>query len=339
MMLLPSYRKQGDAVTDAEPTQTDTAPEDSGRLNILITGATSKLGRDVMHQLAGAGHRVAGIAAGAEDAVTVREAGGLPVYIDPYRPQEIASTLRMIDADVALNLAPQVPNGVPYNARDWDLKLLGEGTQALLEGAKIAGVDFLVHISYAFLYAPSEEPVDESGKLLKPGDDPLLNAAIKAERAVLKSGVPGCVLRAGYGYGPHSPHTIALAGTLRVGRPVPSSDNVANWIHTDDLVAAVQGAMTARPSGEVINIVDDRPSTSHEFLLNFAELLGLDAPGRSPGFLTRAIAGRIPSQLLGLSSQASNQKAHDLLDWEPRFSTHKEGIAHTLMIWRAETVV
>src|SRR5262245_1788897 len=106
-------------------------PENSS-LSVYITGAANSLGYEVIKQLVAHGHRVAGTSSGLDDATRIRQHSGLPVYNDLFRASEIASALKMVNADVIVNLAPQSINSLPTQNADWDYytRLLSKGTAA-----------------------------------------------------------------------------------------------------------------------------------------------------------------------------------------------------------------
>lgn len=309
-------------------------------LNIFVTAAAAPLGRTVTQRLAADGHKVYGVAKGKDEAAAVRAAGGMPVFADPTRAGEIASALRMAKAHVVIHLAPMSLNIIPLRAVDADPQTLVDGTAALVDGVQAAGGEaFLIHTSFAFLYAPSAAPAGEDAPLVDGETAPLLDAALKAERLVRRAPIKAAVLRAGYVYGPHMPGLADVQAALRAGRPLPAGDNPANWVHSDDLAQAIALAAAGQPAGEVFNIVDDSPVSPSAFVARFAEAQGLRTSGGLPGFMTRFLAGKTSALLLGLGASASNQHAKAALGWQPRYATYASGIDQTLMTWRAEMVV
>ena len=119
-------------------------------LNVLVTGATGALGREVTRQLSAAGHHVVGTTNGYENAAIVRADGGIPAYPDLLRAGEIRSIMLASKTDVVINCAPQIANHLPQKPAHWDARLVNEGVAALLEAAQAAEVKFVVHTSYAF---------------------------------------------------------------------------------------------------------------------------------------------------------------------------------------------
>jgi nucleoside-diphosphate-sugar epimerase len=312
----------------------DESTETKTGLSLYLTGATTYLGRAVTRQCVASGHTVTGQTVGAGGAILAREDGGLPVYDNPYRAGEIVSSLRMAQADVLLNLVPQVFNQVPQRKIDWDVRLLTEGTATALDAAEQAGVKFFIHVSYAFLYGDTGgEWVNETAASHAPGDLEAFDAALEAEKLVLNSNVPSCVLRAGYVYGPQSEAFAALHKSL--GRPVVTGSDEAysNWITVDDLVQALILAAEQQKAGEVFNIVDDTPATPQAFVNGFAESLGLAHPRVALPFLARPSKEQVA--LLDNSVRVKNDKAKTQLGWSPKYPDFRQGIEQALLYWRA----
>ncbi len=314
----------------------------SSSLSVYITGADSVLGYEVIKQLVARGHRVAGSSSGLDSATLIRQNGGLPVYNDLFRSGEIAGVLKMVSADVVINLATQGINGLPMQTTDWDYytRLVSQGTAALVEAAKSTGVKFIVHTSFSFLYGDAHgESVDESASLSS--SDPLFKAGVQAERAVLNSDIPGVVLRAGYVYGPDD-HFAAIRDALVGGKSLllGEDNTVANWIYVSDLASAVVLAVESQPAGEVFNITDDHPVSIAAFADHFAADLGIGQSSRRrlPSFASSILVNKTHMALLNASAKAKNDKAKSQLGWKLKFPNQKQGIEQVLLTWRAHEV-
>ncbi len=305
-------------------------------LSFFITGATGCVGRAITPYLVAQGHRVTGMAWGTAEGDAVRAVGGLPFYADPYRAGEIRSGLAMAEADVLLHLAPQIPNHVPHQKADWNVHALTEGTAAALQAAQAADVKFFVHTSYAFLYGDTGgEWVDEDAPSHAPGDNLVFQAALEAEQMVLNSGLPACVLRVGYVYGPQCAALADLRNALRRSVNVGEATAWSNWIYIDDLAHALLQAAVQKEAGVIFNIVDDTPTTPGEFANYFAQSRGLPQPDAGlMGFLNRP--GKEQAALLKNAVKVKNDRAKTRLDWQPKYPSYREGLDQTLLAWRAE---
>ena len=294
-------------------------------LSVLVTGATTALGREVTRQLKAAGHRVTGATEGYENAVIVRADGGIPAYPDLLRAGEIRSILQAAKVDVVINLAPQAANHLPQQRAQWNARLMDEGVSALLEAAQTAGVKFVVHTSYAF--------ADEASETL----DGLLQAVKSGEQKVLKSAVPGCVLRMGFLYGAQSPELIAARDTMMMGKMIDSGPNNthAAWINVPDAARAVILAALQRPAGQTLTIVEDQTASPAEFLSYFATSQGVSIPGRTPRFAAWAQPSKEQVALMSLNPHVSGADAKAKLGWTLRFANYHQGIDDALLTWRA----
>lgn len=310
-------------------------------LSILITSGKSGVGKSLARHLLSAGYKVAITPKSTEDAAVIRnEVKAIPIYFDPQRPGEIQGLLKMTGAQVVINLAPMTANELPfYPDANYSGDLLRNSTTALVEAAKAAGVEFIVHTSYAFLYGDAHgQPVDEQSRL-NASDHPLFDAAKQAEKIVMNSGILACVLRAGYIYGAETPALHHLETRIKAGRPIVAGKNNAGWVHADDLADAILLAVQKRPAGEVFNIVDDTPVTTVEFMRDFAQALGIKEPAPAAGPLSRLFGDRNVQALLKQSSKPSNAKAKEKLGWSPRFPQHTAGFEDILLTWRAQSAV
>ncbi|MAS36947.1 MAG: hypothetical protein CL610_23285 [Anaerolineaceae bacterium] len=307
-------------------------------LGVYVTGAATGLGRAVVRQLVARGYTVTGTAVTMADANAIRQDGGLPVYDDLLRSGAILSTLKMTKATLIVNTAPQVINTLPFHKPDWDYyqKLLIDGSAALADAAAQAGVQFVVHASYAFLYGDTHgEWADESHAL--DTSNPLFAAAAQAEKTLLNSGVPVCVLRAGYNYGPGNQSIETLHERLINRGVVNVSEDVASWVQINDLADALVLALEKQPAGEVFNIADDEPVSPMHFVKQFADNLSVSHPGKLPlpfnlGELVLPAAERA---LLDVSVKASAAKAKEQLGWGPQYTSMTAGIEQMLLAWRA----
>jgi nucleoside-diphosphate-sugar epimerase len=311
-------------------------------LSVYVSGATTGLGRFIVQQLAARGHKVAGTANSSDDARAIRADGGLPVYNDQLRASELASTLKMLKADGVVNAGTQWINTLPFHKPDWDYarRLLSEGAPALAQAAHQAGAKFVVHLSYAFIYGDTHgDLADESHPINT--EPALFDAADQAERAVLNGSVPGCVLRAGYNYGPGGQTIVALRQALISKGSVTVGSHPASWIHSADLANAIALVLEQQPGGEIFNIADDNPISPVDFVDQLADKLGVAHPAKMnlPVSLRQAMMPADERALLETSVKASAAKAKANLGWTPVYPTSAAGIDQTLLAWRADAAV
>jgi nucleoside-diphosphate-sugar epimerase len=311
-------------------------------LSVFVTGATTGPGRAITRELVAQGYKVTGTATSPDDANLIREDGGLPVFTDLFRASELASYLKMAKADAIVNAAPQVVNALPLHRPNWTYygRLLSQGTAALVAAGAQAEVKLIVHASFAALYGDTHgEWADESASIST--DSPLFVAAAQAESAVLGGDVPGCVLRAGFNYGPGSQSIQALRQALISRGAVSVGRNPASWIHNADLASAIALCIAEQPAGEIFNVADDNPVSPAEFVDQFADSMGVARPGKGglPPVLRQALVHPNERALLDISVRAQNTKAKEKLGWTLQYASIAAGIEQTLLAWRAAETV
>lgn len=313
-----------------------------GSLSVYITGATTVPGLALLRALVARGHRAAGSAATLAEAHRLRAAGALPVYIDERRADELAAALRLTDATVLIHAAPQAVNCLlPDKAQlDDALDSLTAGTDALLVAAATRDECFLIHCSHAFLYGDTGgASVSEDAELA--GAGAFFEAAVAAERALLASDLPACVLRAGLLYGPQDASLDTLRAALLNGSLPPGiAPGLAGWLHLEDLAAAVALAAEQQPAGMVLNVADDRPVTRGAFLERFAGRMGLLLPQRSrlDVLLGRVRPSSVARALPAASFAVSNARIRATLGWAPQYTDIERGLEQILLAWRATPV-
>ncbi|MBO2454839.1 NAD(P)-dependent oxidoreductase [Actinomadura barringtoniae] len=272
-------------------------------MKILVAGATGVVGRRLVPQLVQAGHEVAGTTRRPERAGSITQQHAKPLVLDVLDAEAVYATIAAERPDVIVHqLTDLSTEDFAANSR-----LRVEGTRNLVEAAKAAGVEAMIAQSIAWLYVPGDSPAVETDPL-----DPTLPpyegvAALENAVAEMPRGV---VLRYGALYGPGTWYAPdgAIAERVRAGslRPTPAW---TSFVHADDAAAAALAALDW-PAGPV-NIVDDEPATTAEWLPVYSAALGAPVPGKARH---AAATGRA----------VSNAKALDL-GWKPRIPSWRIG--------------
>jgi len=319
--------------------ETNATSDEQAPLSVFLTEGVSAVGQATIQMLTNAGHKATAVVSTTQEANEVRALGGFPVSVDLLRSGEIKGMLKMAESNVVVNMAAQAYNTLPFNAPPADLTGLTDGTQALVDAAKAAGVEYIIHPSFAYLYGDTGAETINEDHALSSDSTALLAAGRQAEAIIKDSGIPYSILRAGYLYGSGSQSINTLIATLRSGKIPPTGDrddNYANWVYSSDLAAAIKATAEQRPVDEIINITGTNPVTPETFLEDLSDELGISLD-RSFGFLARMLSmPSRPSPLLKFSTKASIDKAKDVLGWEPRYATHIEGIEAMLIDMRAQ---
>jgi NAD(P)-dependent dehydrogenase (short-subunit alcohol dehydrogenase family) len=80
------------------------------KLSIVITGADTEIGQETVWQFVAQGHKVTGLTQDKDGAATVRSQGGIAVETDPSNAVELRDAILAANADVVVNLTPQLAN-------------------------------------------------------------------------------------------------------------------------------------------------------------------------------------------------------------------------------------
>ena len=130
------------------------------------------------------------------------------------------------------------------------------------------------------------------------------------------------ILRLAGIYGPGRHH---LLEQVRAGEVAGSGEHHLNLIHRDDIVTAIAACLTAPASigNEVFNVVDAGRARKAEIVNWSAEQLGLP----SPRFTGGPAGGR---RMVTPDRVISGEKLKTTLQWQPRYSTFREGYANLL---------
>lgn len=304
---------------------------------VALTGGGDELGRVVTEAFARAGVEVVAVVRTGRERDRVARAGGRSIVADPARPAELAAAAR--GADVLVHLSPQVTNTLLHDGRAWRgwRQRLPAEAAAIVEAARAADVPYLIVGSYAALYGEAREATEETP--IAPPDDPVFAAAAQAERIVQASGVPFCLVRLGFLYGPQSKDLSRYVTSFQLFRPYYAgpAHTLGNWVHFEDAAAALVRLAERRPAAPVLNVVDGHPVNFGMVIDRFAALMGFGRPRHLPLALRRWYQFFIwrPQQVvLDTTTTVRNDLARALLDWAPRFPTYEEGLQQTVAVWR-----
>ncbi len=311
-------------------------------LNIFITGGASGVAREATRQAIARGHKVTVLTDGLDGATKARQDGALPSYSDPSRAGELKSLFTMSKIDVVIHLLPQAGNSFPSkDGYETQERLMVQSAVALVDAAKEGSVKFIVYTSYASVVGDThgewltEEQVGHQNRVMRP--------ILAAEHQVMSSGLNACVLRAGFVYGGETPGIHALGEVIRRGRSpyLGDSHSVHNWIYESDLAQAAVLAAEKQPAGEIINVVDNEPVGALAFANYLATGLGMSAleATTTPMFVLQRSTGAIQRVLLDSSVRLKNDKAKQVLGWQPRYPNYRVGLEQTMLQWRASEPV
>jgi nucleoside-diphosphate-sugar epimerase len=299
-------------------------------MRVLVAGASGAIGTRLVPQLIAAGHEVIGTHRSPDSAERLRTLGAEPLELDLLDRDAVVREVVAQKPDAIVHEATALSNLTDLKNFDRSFQVTNllrtRGTDALLAGAREAGVGRFVAQSYASVrYA-------RTGGLVKTEDDPLdedpvpsMRESVAAMRHVDQevSAAGGIALRYGTFYGGDSD---GLVEPVRRRRFPVAGDGAGVWsfIHLDDAAAATVLALEHdRPA--IYNVVDDEPAAVREWLPVLAQALGAKPPRRVPGWLARLIAGEAAEMMATESRGASNAKAKRELGWTLRYPSWREG--------------
>jgi 2-alkyl-3-oxoalkanoate reductase len=139
-------------------------------------------------------------------------------------------------------------------------------------------------------------------------------------------------------YGHDAAHTQGMFSGLRRGAypVIGSGANYWNLIHVDDAAAAILNALANYTAGlphGIFNVCDDEPVTYRELLNFLAQMLGARKPLKIPAFLGRWLLGSHTADYLLASMRCRNQRIKEILGWQPRYPTYREGYQAEIEKW------
>jgi nucleoside-diphosphate-sugar epimerase len=308
---------------------------DATSSNIFLTDGDNPIGRKLVSTLSKAGYRVTARTASSVGAEQIRQLGGLPVFAQLDRATEIRSMLQMSKAQIVVHTAPQNANHPPFTTPEITPERLEKENQAVVQASREAEVAYFVHLSYAFLYGDTGEQIaDENAKLSADGDA-YIKAGKSAEALVKDSGIAYSIIRLGYLYGADSDVLKQVNKTLTAARPVETGDGkVVSWVSVDDSAQLVAQVVEKRPAESIYNGVDDQPISLKTFIDFLLTAQGIQTNSPLASILSMILPKKAAS-LLKFSTQVSNTKAKEELDWNLKFPSYQEGLKDLLMSWRA----
>lgn len=307
-------------------------------MRVLVVGATGAIGRQLVPQLVGAGHRVIGTTRSPAKADGLRADGADPVVLDVLDGAAVGEAVAKAEPEVIVYEATSIPPVI--NVRKFEQtfgatnKLRTIGLDHLLAAASAQGVRRFIAQSYAGW------PNARAGGPVKTEDDPLdpqppaaqresLDAIRHLESAVTAAQLEGFALRYGSLYGPGSSDQFVQLMRKRRVPIIGDGGGVWSFLHVTDAAAATVAAVQAGSPG-IYNIVDDDPARVAQWLPVVAKAVGAKPPWHVPAWLGRLAAGEAGLSMMTQIRGCSNAKAKGALGWQPIWPSWRDGFAHGL---------
>lgn len=228
-------------------------------MNIFITGASGFVGGAAARKLSAAGHKVSAMSRSEKSDAIIRANSATPVRCDLDHVD--AEDLAGIDA--VIHSAAFVEAWGPEDA--W-YKANVLGTQAMLDASRSAGVKRFIHIGTeaAIVRGQDVRDADESYPLAPDSPYPYCSTKAQAEMRVRAANVPDVfetvVLRPRFIWGPGDTTllpTIEKMASSGGWRWIDGGRALTSTTHIDNLIHAIESALTKGQGGEAYFILDD----------------------------------------------------------------------------------
>jgi len=217
-------------------------------MNILVTGATGKVGSRLAKRLAQRGDRVRALVRNSARAADLQGARIELSEGDLLAPDSLAAAVQGIDAVV--HCAAFFRGATPEQAH-----AVNElGTRHLANAARVASVKRFIFTSTGLVYGPT------GGRLAQEDDACAPSAAyplskLAAERFLLAlEGLDARVLRLPFVYGDGDPH---IEEAIPMMRGFPPAQRLSLGHHADVAQAVARLLDAASPAHRIYNVVDD----------------------------------------------------------------------------------
>ena len=157
------------------------------------------------------------------------------------------------------------------------------GTRNVLEAARLAGVERLVHVGSAVAHDLESDGLIDETRPFRPSAHPYTDSKIKGEELVWdchrREGLPVTVIRPAFVWGPRgAQYTLGPVQAMRDGRfrLVDEGHPECPVVHVDHLVDALLLAATAPGAvGEAFLVSDGEGLTWRDYFTGYARMLGL----------------------------------------------------------------
>ncbi len=299
-------------------------------MRIFVAGASGVIGSRLVPQLVQRRHQVIGTCHSPDRAERLRRLGAEPVVLDLLDARAVRETVAAARPDAIVHQATALANLSDFKHFDRSFaqtnRLRTEGTDALLDAAREAGIRRFVAQSYANIrYARTGGPVKSEQDPLDPAPVPAMRETVAAmqylEEAVTKAG--GIALRYGNFYGA-ADDALVEAIRRRKFPIVGDGGGVTSFIHLEDAASATVLALE-HDGPAIYNVVDDEPAPFRDWLPVVARALAAPPPRRVPRWLARLFAGEAIVTMATEGRGASNARAKRELGWTLRYPSWRQG--------------
>ena len=248
-------------------------------MKIFITGASGFVGGATLRHFVSLGHDVRAMSRSERSDRAIEAGGGRAIRCD----LESVSAEELGRVDAIVHCAAFVEDWGPREA--WE-RVNVEGTRRMLEAARAASVGRFIHIGTeaAIVRGQHIEGADESYPLAPDSPYPYCATKAKAEALVVAASRPGfdtMVLRPRLIWGPGDSTLLPkIEAMIQSGdwRWIDGGEVRTSTTHIDNLVHAIELALTNGRSGEAYFILDAGQTTIREMITKMMGALEIEIP-------------------------------------------------------------
>jgi len=301
-------------------------------MKVFVIGGTGFLGTFLIPKLIDNSHEVTVLTRSKEKLSGLESHGVSGMVGDLLQPESFLARIPPQDAVISIAM-PEVKPGRISRKR---IRRLQEQTSAFFSSsiaiAERCGCPLIVTLGTSFSTHDGESadeswPIERFG-IARAGKyvDALLSEVIARGSPPLIQMLPGQI------YGPGGLFKKLMYEWMKQGkyRIVGSGDNCIPRIHVADCAEAFARVLEKMPVGDRFIIADDGLCTLREFADFMAECMKVPKPKSVPGFVIRAVLGKLMHETVTMNCRVSNAKAKRQLDWSLEYPTYREGLAATI---------
>jgi dihydroflavonol-4-reductase len=287
-------------------------------LKAFVTGASGFTGSHLVRALEQQGDRVIALVRKTSDLSRLKESKAELIYGDITDRAVLEAAMQGVDT--VFHTAAYVELGVVDAAKMAQINV--DGTRAVLEAAKAAGVTKLVYCSTIGIYGDTQgEVIDETFKRTQQGFSSAYDRTKYLAQQLVDQftaeGLPTVSVMPSGIFGADDPHFGPVMDTFLKGKLKvwAGGDRITGIVHVDDLVEAMRLAAEKAPAGSHYIISSGEMSTREMF--NFlSQTVGVPAPREVPEPIVR-LAGTLLDpigRLLSWQPPISRERVHYIYD-------------------------